>query len=58
MFCSILEERADVHERLAERAAGGAAFLTGSRQRAMAAEVRKAADVIRRHFPELVPEIS
>jgi two-component system, chemotaxis family, protein-glutamate methylesterase/glutaminase len=55
---SILEERAAIHEKLAERAAGGAASRTGSRQRAMAAEVRTAAEVIRKHFPDLVPEVS
>ncbi|MFB9235362.1 chemotaxis protein CheB [Plantactinospora siamensis] len=51
---SILEELAMVHDQLAERARKGGAGLTVTHQRASAAEVRAAADVIRKHFPEFM----
>jgi two-component system chemotaxis response regulator CheB len=54
---TILEEQAGVHDDLAQRAAGDAGGLTQTHQRAAADEIRKAAGVIRKHFPELLPQV-
>jgi two-component system, chemotaxis family, protein-glutamate methylesterase/glutaminase len=53
---SILEEQATIHQTLAERARGTAAVRTASNQLAAATEVRSAAMVIRKHFPEFVSD--
>jgi two-component system, chemotaxis family, protein-glutamate methylesterase/glutaminase len=49
---SILEEEAAIHDDLARHADG--AYLTLRHQQEAAAEIRRAAEVIRKHFPELV----
>jgi two-component system chemotaxis response regulator CheB len=54
---SMLEEQAGIHDELAQRAAGYPGGLTETHQRAAADEIRKAAGVIRKHFPELVPQV-
>ncbi|WP_433041331.1 chemotaxis protein CheB [Dactylosporangium sp. CS-033363] len=53
---SMLEEQAHVHRHLAERAAAGAAGRTVRHQLDAAEEILAAASVIRKHFPELLPE--
>jgi two-component system, chemotaxis family, protein-glutamate methylesterase/glutaminase len=53
---SMLEEQAHVHRHLAERAAAGAAGRTVRHQLEAAEEILAAASVIRKHFPELLPE--
>ncbi|MBL7259953.1 chemotaxis protein CheB [Paractinoplanes lichenicola] len=50
---SILEEQARVYDDLAARGAGG---ISVNHQRAAADEIRGAADVIRKHFPDIVLE--
>jgi len=52
---SMLEEQAGIHEELAGRAIRASGLLTRGHQRAAAAEIRKAASVIRKHFPEFLP---
>jgi two-component system, chemotaxis family, protein-glutamate methylesterase/glutaminase len=52
---SMLEEQAHVYQQLAERATAGTAALVAGHQLAAADEARKAAQVIRKHFPELLP---
>ncbi|MDY7087829.1 MAG: chemotaxis protein CheB [Actinomycetota bacterium] len=52
---SILEEQARVYDDLAERHGSGlAGGVSGSHQRAAAEEIRGAAEVIRKHFPDIV----
>lgn len=53
---SMLEEQAGIHEELAHRAASGLSGLTEIHQRAAALEIRTAAGVIRKHFPEFMPQ--
>jgi two-component system chemotaxis response regulator CheB len=55
---STLEEQASIHQALADRARGTAAIRTETHQRAAAEEVRTAALVIRKHFPEFVSDES
>jgi two-component system chemotaxis response regulator CheB len=52
---SILEEQASMHDSLASRAVEGVGVLTRNHQRAAAEEIRKAATIIRKHFPEFLP---
>lgn len=54
---SMLEEQANVHDDLAGRAAGHLSSRTEQHQRAAAVEIRQAAETIRKHFPELVPQV-
>ncbi|AVT41656.1 chemotaxis protein CheB [Plantactinospora sp. BB1] len=54
---SMLEEQANIHRALAERAGGSRAALTQTHQLAAADEVCRAAEVIRKHFPEFLPEL-
>ncbi|MFI5914384.1 chemotaxis protein CheB [Dactylosporangium sp. NPDC051541] len=53
---SMLEEQAHIHRDLANRAAAGDAGRTVAHQLAAADEILGAAAVIRKHFPELLPE--
>jgi two-component system, chemotaxis family, protein-glutamate methylesterase/glutaminase len=53
---SILEEQATIHQTLAERARGVVIGRTRANQLAAATEIRSAAMVIRKHFPEFVGE--
>jgi two-component system chemotaxis response regulator CheB len=52
---SILEEQAAVHRALADKATGADAALAAKHQRAAAEEVQRAADTIRKSFPDLLP---
>ncbi len=53
---SMLEEQAKIHDELAVRAAAGArGALVESHQTASAREIRTAAGIIRKHFPEFMP---
>jgi two-component system chemotaxis response regulator CheB len=55
---SMLEEQANIHDDLARRAASnGVGGLTESHQNAAAQEIRTAAGVIRKHFPEYIPQM-
>jgi two-component system, chemotaxis family, protein-glutamate methylesterase/glutaminase len=55
---SMLEEQANIHDELARRArANSVGGLTESHQHAAAEEIRTAAGVIRKHFPEYVPQV-
>jgi two-component system chemotaxis response regulator CheB len=54
---SMLEEQAGIHDDLAQRALRGSDGLTRTHQRATADEIRKAAAVIRKHFPEFLPPV-
>jgi two-component system chemotaxis response regulator CheB len=50
---SMLEEQATVHQRLAERANANSAPITMRHQRATATELLRAAEIIRKHFPDI-----
>jgi two-component system chemotaxis response regulator CheB len=52
---SILDEQAGIHDGLARRAVHGLGGRTENHQRAAAEEIRKAALIIRKHFPEFLP---
>jgi two-component system chemotaxis response regulator CheB len=52
---SMLEEQASVYRQIAERATGAAAILTIRHQLAAADEAMRAAGVIRKNFPDLLP---
>ncbi|MBM2618352.1 chemotaxis protein CheB [Actinoplanes sp. LDG1-06] len=51
---SLLEEQARLYEDLAGRHRGNTTGLAGAHQRAAAEEIRAAAEVIRKHFPDIV----
>ncbi|WP_250038298.1 chemotaxis protein CheB [Paractinoplanes maris] len=51
---SILDEQAAVYETLAQRQSGDFPGIAEHHQRAAATEIRKAAEVIRKHFPDIV----
>jgi hypothetical protein len=51
----MLEEQAAVYRRIADNATGTGAALTIRHQLATADEAMRAAGVIRKHFPDLLP---